>query len=82
MTLDLYVMYDKVAKNAGNVFQAGNDNVAVRNVMQYLDKSGFVPDHYKLYRLGSFDSSGMNLTVEETPVEVPIKSMDQLMAEL
>lgn len=69
---NLYTIKDTVAEEAGPVFQAINDGVAIRRTIQLLID---VPDseEYKLYRVGTFDSFSMSVTSEE-PFEIDFKS--------
>ena len=51
----LYSIYDKVAMESGPVFQAKNDDVAVRatcSLLSDVDKC----DDFVLYRVGTFDA--------------------------
>nr|QJB21670.1 MAG: nonstructural protein [Microvirus sp.] len=70
----LYVIYDTVAEEAGPLFQAKNDEVAIRQVKNMLSQEKLVrPSDYKLYHLGSFDQNTMTLTSydpENVPFEV------------
>ena len=56
----LYTIYDKSAEEAGPVFNAVNDSVAIRQVVQMMTD---IPPHirgdYKLYCLGSWDNKSM-----------------------
>lgn len=71
MTIRLYTIYDRVAEEAGPIFSAINDGVAVRQFRQLSREiSPIDKDSYKLYFLGQFDTSVMSITVEVLPSEV------------
>jgi len=53
----LYTIYDRIAQEAGPVFNAKNDQVAVRNAVALLKSvSDTQIDDYLLYRVGTFDT--------------------------
>lgn len=66
----VYVVYDTVAKEAGPLFQAKNDDVAKRNVRNLVDREHVNPLEMKLYHVGSFDADDMTLGIVPEPVEV------------
>lgn len=51
----LYVIYDRVAKEAGPVFASKNDDVAIRSFHQIVSKADN-PDDYCLYHVADYDS--------------------------
>ena len=59
MITRLYSVYDSVAEEYGPLFQAKNDDVALRNVIQMFTEM-HVPvmnlESYHLYHVGDFDS--------------------------
>lgn len=56
MLKNLYVLFDNIAKEGGNVFTAKNDQVACRQVQNTLRESEFMnPKEYILYKVGSYD---------------------------
>jgi hypothetical protein len=65
--MNLYCLYDILAEEAGPVFEAANDKVAVRNVRQMLAKSGQKESEYDLYVLGSYDSKLPKILVDVPP---------------
>lgn len=63
MTVELFTIYDKVAREAGPIFQAKNLLVAMRYVDEMLKDCSVKLSDYDLVRLGSFDSESMFLSV-------------------
>lgn len=58
----LYTIFDRVAEEAGPVFEAVNDGVAMRNFRNLLkDVPAYQHGDYRIYRLGSFDHSNMDI---------------------
>lgn len=59
MITRLYSVYDSVAEEYGPIFQAKNDDVALRNVIQMfteMNVSIVSLESYHLYHVGDFDS--------------------------
>lgn len=55
MYLKLYTVYDSVAEEAGPIFQAVNDAVALRNYNNMMASTPHVnKDEYKLLCIGTF----------------------------
>lgn len=63
MINELFTIYDKVAQEAGPIFQAKNLYVAMRYVKEMIKDSKINLSEYDLVRLGSFDSESMSITV-------------------
>lgn len=63
MITELYTIYDKVACEAGPIFQAKNLSVAIRYVNEMIKDNKINLTEYDLVRLGSFDSESMFLSV-------------------
>lgn len=74
MTYGLYTLYDKIAMQCGNIFQAKNDGVALRLTEGVLANQP-VPDDFKLLRLGSWNDEVTAITVEAVPQEVSIATV-------
>lgn len=56
MSSRVYVIYDTVAKEAGPLFTAKNDDVAARNFRQLLDHEKVEnPKEYQLMCVGEYD---------------------------
>lgn len=71
----LYTIYDTVACEAGPIFNARNDDVACRYVVDMLlrqYKGQLVEEDYKLYQLGSFDTE-LPFVESITPKEINYK---------
>jgi len=63
----LYVIYDKVMKEAGPIFKAKNDGVALRNYKSFwMDRPTDRPpadvNDYTLFKIAVFDSENMKFT--------------------
>lgn len=58
----IYTIFDKVAKEPGPLFEAVNDQVAVRNVKENVLSKMPPRLHadYELYRVGSWQHNGEN----------------------
>ena len=63
MNTELFTIYDKVAQEAGPIFQAKNLYVAMRYVKDMIKDNNINLTEYDLVRLGSFDSESMSLSV-------------------
>lgn len=63
MINELFTIYDKVAQEAGPIFQAKNLYVAMRYVKDMIKDNNINLTEYDLVRLGSFDSESMTFTV-------------------
>lgn len=71
MLTNLYIIYDRVAEEAGPVFNAVNDAVAgrsYRNLVKDMDPEAKL--EYRLYRIATFETKTMSLTCEVNPVEI------------
>lgn len=56
MTVNLYSVFDILAKEYGPVFQAKNDAVASRNFKNFfIDNAVSNPEEYQLWQLGEYD---------------------------
>lgn len=63
MKNEIFTIYDKVAQEAGPIFQAKNLSVAIRYVNEMIKDNKINLTEYDLVRLGSFDSESMFLSV-------------------
>ena len=63
MNTELFTIYDKVAQEAGPIFQAKNLYVAMRYVKDMIKDNNINLTEYDLVRLGSFDSESMSISV-------------------
>lgn len=65
--LNLYVVYDKVAGEAGPVYTAKNDAVARRMYAGLVEREGINRDEYLLIHIGQYDNIG---TLDQLPYVV------------
>jgi len=66
---NLYVVYDRIAEESGNVFGAINDGVALRNFNNLLSKTPPAQQpEYRLYKVGTYNPRTMEL-ITIYPVE-------------
>ena len=63
MINELFTIYDKVAQEAGPIFQAKNLYVAMRYVKDMIKDNNINLSEYDLVRLGTFDSESMSISV-------------------
>lgn len=62
----LYVVYDKLAEEAGPPFSAKNDAVAVRAAVSLLISSDVLYiDDYELYRIAEIDNKSLQIYLIE-----------------
>jgi len=74
--MNLYVIFDRLAGEAGPIFELKNDALAVRAMRRMLNsKEGLNLDagDFKLLRLGTIDRQTCVITVETVPVEVEVQ---------
>lgn len=76
MLYNLYTIYDRTAQQAGPVFCAINDGIAVRSARHTLsDVAWYDLDAYGLYKVGTFDTEKMTIDALESPDQIIIPSM-------
>lgn len=63
MNSEIFTIYDKVAQEAGPLFQAKNLYVAMRYVKEMIKDNKINLSEYDLVRLGTFDSESMSIIV-------------------
>ena len=87
--MGLYVVYDRVAEQAGPVFQAVNDQVAFRSYVQLMHgQSHLNKDEFVLYKIASYDDKTMDveqIVPKKRVFFVPLKDhkgVDQLNSEV
>lgn len=71
--MNLYVIFDKVAEESGQIFEAKNDGVARRSMLKEWDKRGVSLSEFKLLRLGTIDHETCRVQVDEIPEEVSLE---------
>lgn len=69
MNYDLYTIVDKLAGEAGPIFQAKNSLVAMRYVKEMLKDSNVDPSEYDLVRLGHFDTESVAIYPSPMPLD-------------
>lgn len=57
----LYVIYDKLAAESGPVFEAKNDQVALRQFKKAIEPASN-KNEYQLYRIGAYDNEKLECT--------------------
>lgn len=78
---NLYCLYDRVAEEAGPLFHAVNDGVALRQTVQTLKPlPPTIREEYSLFRVGSYDARTMKIDVcvpQEIDITISLmRSMD------
>ena len=77
MKVNIYTIYDKLACEAGLIFQAKNDAVALRCFMSLMkDTSNVVPSDYDVYCLGEFDTDTRSFVPEENYGKLVISNLE------
>jgi len=64
--MNLYTVFDVIADEAGPLFEAKNDRVAVRQYQNLLSQSRLDASEYKLYQVGVFNHDSMELSDLQT----------------
>jgi len=72
----LYTLYDKVAEEAGPLFQAKNDQVAARQSLSILAQV-YDPNDFDLLKVGEFSTSGQIEIFGHAPVVVVLPRKDK-----
>lgn len=69
----IYTIFDRVAEQAGPLFEAPNDGVAMRAFRNTLERTpSYQLGDYRLYRLGTFDPEAMKMEIYGSIDEVMI----------
>jgi len=63
--MNLYVIFDKIAKESGPIFEAKNDGVALRNYRSLLEKEKINQNEYSLHLLGRYEHSTMSVFIHD-----------------
>lgn len=66
----VYTIFDRLAQEAGPVFEQRNDAVALRAYKKMLLKSGEHPEEYQLLWIGTIDHNTVKCVINDVPVEV------------
>lgn len=74
MKLNIYTIFDRVAEEAGPIFVAKSDAVAVRNFRHYTKDTR--QEEYRLYRVGEYDNDKvMVFGLDGRPEEVLVPTL-------
>ncbi len=77
MKVNVYTIYDKVACEAGPIFQAKNDGVAFRCFMSLVkDSHASNPTDYDVYCLGQFDTESRTFVPEDNYGRLVIENLE------
>lgn len=66
----VYMIFDRLAEEAGPVFEQKNDAVALRAYRKMLKSQGESPDEYQLLWIGTIDHRTVKCVINDSPVEV------------
>ena len=79
MKVNIYTIYDSVAKECGPIFQAKNHDVAVRAFHSLMaEASNVLSTDYDLYCLGEFDTEKCSFVPLDVPSKVSVVSDSDL----
>lgn len=74
MEVNLYTVYDVVAEEAGPLFNAKNDNIAIRKVCNMLKEMAIEEfDDYELILVGVYDTEKPQIILVEGEVKIDYK---------
>lgn len=72
--MKLYVIYDRAAEECGPVYEAKNDQVAIRQFKQVMEKAiAGAWDEFWLYSVGELDTKTMRIIPGLNRVEIQKK---------
>lgn len=74
---NLYVVYDNVALEAGPVFQAKNDAVAIRSYQNLVIKNQMNFEDFELVALGTLNTETLKMVCEKRNVKVNMNIEDK-----
>lgn len=72
MVVELFTVYDKIAEEAGPVFQSKNRGVAIRAYLQLIGDTA-QPLDYKLLAIGRFNTDLALLEGYNIPQEIDVE---------
>ena len=79
MKVNIYTIYDSVAKECGPIYQAKNHDVAVRAFHSLMSEtSNVLSTDYDLYCLGEFDTEKCSFVPLDVPSEISVVSDSDL----
>lgn len=77
MKVNIYTIYDSVAKECGPIYQAKNHDVAVRAFKSLIsDTPNVKVSDYDLYCLGEFDTEKCSFVPVEVPFTIPVDNSE------
>ena len=77
MKVNIYTIYDVVAKECGPIFQSKNHDVAVRAFKSLIsDTPNVNVSDYDLYCLGEFDTEKCSFVALEVPSIIPVDNSE------
>ena len=77
MIQEIYVIYDKIAEDCGPIMNIKNEGVALRAFRYSVAQADGADSEFGLYKLGTIDSSTMEVKLEKTPVQVHVPQVVQ-----
>ena len=78
MKVNIYTIYDVVAKECGPIFQSKNHDVAVRAFKSLIsDTPNVNVSDYDLYCLGEFDTEKCSFVALEVPSKIPLVTLSE-----
>ena len=78
MKVNVYTIYDVVAKECGPIYQAKNHDVAVRAFKSLISETPNVNVlDYDLYCLGEFDTEKCSFVALEVPSKIPVVNISE-----
>lgn len=69
--MNVYVLHDVLAEESGPLFEAKNDAVAVRQVVNDMDKIRLKMSEFLLVCIGSFNHGTNEMIVDPHQVKLP-----------
>ncbi len=77
MKVNIYTIFDVVAKECGPIYQAKNDGVAYRAFKSLIgDTPNVKVDDYDIYCLGEFDTESRSFVPEENYGRLVLKDLE------
>jgi len=75
MKIRLYAIMDRIAEEAGPIYQAKSDAVAIRNFRMALKEAN--PDEFRLYYVGDYDTEKVKVFgLEGRPEEILVPTVE------
>lgn len=74
MKTNIYTIYDRIAEEAGPLFQAVNDGVAIRRTVSFMLDLDVNSTDYKLLKIGYFENIDLQGEILPVPEEIDFQS--------